>query len=84
MYFPSAAYPIDSMRMSADAQPGKRLFYGDMQFSRWLHGGTFHTFTRNFFGALDSVGQHFQYIDFVKRKPEYEGSLPHRQLPNVC
>merc|ERR1719284_921117 len=61
MYFPSAAYLIDSMRMSADVtKPGGRVFYGDiqsqkqrrqlsyMQFTRWPHGRNFRTLTTNF------------------------------------
>jgi amino acid adenylation domain-containing protein len=52
MYFPSAAYLIDSMRMSADVtKPGGRVFYGDIQSRKHIlcfraHVETYHALPR--------------------------------------
>jgi amino acid adenylation domain-containing protein len=52
MYFPSAAYLIDSMRMSADVtKPGGRVFYGDIQSKKHIlvfraHVETYHALPR--------------------------------------
>ena len=59
MHFPSSAYPIDGMRMSADAQPGERHFYGDMQWLFCLQGRYMGT---------DIPTTAFQYVDFLKNE----------------